>query len=236
MTSLLAIDTGQAACSVALWRDGTIVAHRLKAMPKGHAEALVPMIEEVQAETGFTFEGLDAFAVTVGPGTFTGLRVGLATARGLAVAADKPLVGITTLEAIAWPARQEASEGAAIAAAFDARRNEVYLQCFTSEGEALTEPALVSLDDVSARVPDQPLLCVGTGADLVRDCLQGHGHDVDLATASALPDAQAVAEIAARRPADKGRLPSPLYLRAPDAKLPANPLTASQSSAQSGTQ
>ncbi len=234
MTSLLAIDTGQAACSVALWRDGTIVAYRLKAMPKGHAEALVPMIEEVQAETGFTFEGLDAFAVTVGPGTFTGLRVGLATARGLAVAADKPLVGVTTLEAIAWPARQEASEGTAIAAAFDARRNEIYLQCFTSEGEGITEPALVSLDEVVARVPDQPLLCMGTGADLLRDRLQGHGHDVGLATASALPDARAVAEIAAHRPADKDHLPSPLYLRAPDAKLPSKPLTASRSGAHSG--
>lgn len=236
MNSLLAIDTGQAACSVALWRDGTIVAHRLKAMPKGHAEALVPMIEDVQAEAGFTFEGLDAFAVTVGPGTFTGLRVGLATARGLAVAADKPLIGVTTLEAIAWPARQEAPEGTAIAAAFDARRNEIYLQCFTSEGEALTEPALVSLDDVAARVPDQPLLCVGTGADLVRDRLSAHDHEVCAASAPPLPDARAVAEIAAHRPAEKGHLPSPLYLRAPDAKLPAKPLTASLGGTQSGAQ
>ncbi len=233
MNSLLAIDTGQAACSVALWRDGTIVAHRLKAMPKGHAEALVPMIQEVEAETEFTFEGLDAFAVTVGPGTFTGLRVGLATARGLAVAADKPLIGVTTLEAIAWPARQAASNGTAIAAAFDARRNEIYLQCFTSEGEGITEPSLVSLDDVSARVPDQPLLCVGTGADLVRDRLSAHGHDVNIAAAPPLPDARAVAEIAAHRPADKDQLPGPLYLRAPDAKLPAKALTASPSGAQS---
>eukprot|EP00439_Symbiodinium_sp_Y106_P088195 s1_g731.t1 len=236
MTSLLAIDTGQAACSVALWREGTIVAHRLKAMPKGHAEALVPMIEEVQAEAGFAFEDLDAFAVTVGPGTFTGLRVGLATARGLAVAADKPLIGVTTLEAIAWPARSEATENTAIAAAFDARRNEIYLQCFTSEGEGITEPALVSLDDVAARVPDQALLCVGTGANLVRERLQGHGHDVRAASAPPLPDACAVAEIASHRPADKDQIPGPLYLRAPDAKLPANPLTASQSGAQSDAQ
>jgi len=226
MTSLLAIDTGQAACSVALWRDGAVVAHRLSPMPKGHAEALVPMIEEVQAETAFAFEDLDAFAVTVGPGTFTGLRVGLATARGLAVAAGRPLIGVTTLEAIAWPVRQEAKDGAAIVAAFDARRNEAYLQCFAADGAGITEPALVSLDDLAAHVPDQTLLCVGTGAELVRDRLASHAHDIGLASAAALPDARMVAEIAAGRPADPDGLPGPLYLRAPDAKLPAKPLAA----------
>jgi len=229
MTSLLAIDTGQAACSVALWRDGAVVAHRLSPMPKGHAEALVPMIEEVQAEAGFTFEDLDAFAVTVGPGTFTGLRVGLATARGLAVAAGKPLIGVTTLEAIAWPVRQEAKDGAAIIATFDARRNEAYLQCFAASGASITEPALVSLDEVAAHVPDQALICVGTGSALVRDRLTAHAHNIGLSSAAALPDARVVAEIAADRPVDPDRLPGPLYLRAPDAKLPAKPLAASSS-------
>ncbi len=222
--TLLAIDTGQAACSVALWRDGTVIAHRLSPMPKGHAEALVPMIEEVQAETHFAFDDLDAFAVTVGPGTFTGLRVGLATARGLAVAASKPLIGVTTLEAIAWPARQEVKSDGAVVAAFDARRNEVYLQCFSSDGAPLTEPALVSLDDLASHVPDEALVCVGTGATLVRDHLISHAHDVTLAAASPLPDARVVAEIAAGRPADPENLAGPLYLRAPDAKLPSKPL------------
>jgi len=229
MTSLLAIDTGQAACSVALWRDGSVVAHRWAPMPKGHAEALVPMIKEVQAEAAFAFEDLDAFAVTVGPGTFTGLRVGLATARGLAVAASKPLIGVTTLEAIAWPVRTETKDGATIVAAFDARRNEVYLQCFAADGTGMTDPALVSLDDVAAHVPDKPLICIGTGAALVRDRLTSPAHDIRLASAAALPDARIVAEIAADRPADPERLPGPLYLRAPDAKLPTKPLAASPS-------
>tara|TARA_R110002096_G_scaffold20029_3_gene66741 strand:+ start:3462 stop:4160 length:699 start_codon:yes stop_codon:yes gene_type:complete len=229
MTSLLAIDTGQAACSVALWRDGSVVAHRWAPMPKGHAESLVPMIKEVQAEAEFAFEDLDGFAVTVGPGTFTGLRVGLATARGLAVAASKPLIGVTTLEAIAWPVRQEAKDGAAIVAAFDARRNETYLQCFAADGTGMMDAALVSLDDVAAHVPDRPLICVGTGAALVRDRLTSHAHDIGLASAAALPDARIVAEIAADRPADPESLPGPLYLRAPDAKLPIKPLAASPS-------
>lgn len=238
MTSLLAIDTGQAACSVALWRNGAVIAHRLSPMPKGHAEALAPMIEEVQAETEFAFDDLDGFAVTVGPGTFTGLRVGLATARGLAVAAGKPLTGVTTLEAIAWPVRTEAKAkaeakaeakskaGAAIIACFDARRNEAYLQCFTADGVGVTDPILVSLDDVATHMPDQPLLCVGTGAELIRDRLTQHGHEVALAAAAPLPDARVVAEIAAGRPAGSDLDPAPLYLRAPDAKLPKKPLTA----------
>jgi tRNA threonylcarbamoyladenosine biosynthesis protein TsaB len=224
--TLLAIDTGQAACSVALWCDGAIVAHRWLPMPKGHAEALVPMIEEVQSEAGFAFADLDALAVTVGPGTFTGLRVGMATARGVAVAADKPLIGVTTLEAITWPARQGAADGTAIAATFDARRNEIYLQCFAKDGSALTEPGLVSLDDLEAHLPDGPLLCVGTGADILHHRLEEAGRTVTLSNAPPLPDARIVAEIASARTPEPGVLPGPLYLRAPDAKLPSTPLSA----------
>ena len=221
--TLLAMDTGQAACSVALWHEGKIVAHRYTAMPKGHAEILVPMIEEVQTETRFAFEDLDALAVTVGPGTFTGLRVGLATARGIAMASRKPLIGVTTLEAIAHAARMEAvSNDALLAAAFDARRDEIYLQCFAGDGSARTQPSLVTLDTCNEHVPssDVPVLCVGTGAVLLVERLVGAGRDAVSAQAAPLPDARCVAEIAAARGVTEDRLPGPLYLRAPDAKLP----------------
>ncbi len=223
--NLLAMDTGQAACSVALWRAEGIAAHRYRAMAKGHAEALVPMIEEVQCEAGFSFDELDALAVTIGPGTFTGLRVGMATARGIAVAAGKPLIGVTTLEAIAWPAREEATEaGAAIAAAFDARRNEIYLQAFEAEGAALTEPGLADLDSCAGSLPERPFLCVGTGASLVAEHLAAAGRTATLSGASPLPDARSVAAIAVRRGVTSDVPPGPLYLRAPDAKLPQKPL------------
>ncbi|PCJ68870.1 MAG: tRNA (adenosine(37)-N6)-threonylcarbamoyltransferase complex dimerization subunit type 1 TsaB [Rhodobiaceae bacterium] len=221
--TLLAMDTGQAACSVALWREGKIIAHRYTAMPKGHAEVLVPMIEEVQNEAGFAFEDLDALAVTVGPGTFTGLRVGLATARGIALASGKPLIGVTTLEAIAHAARGEAvDKEAVIAASFDARRDEIYLQCFATGEVALTEPSLVTLDTCNEYVPnsDLPIICVGTGAALLMERLAGAGHDALSAQAALLPDARCVAEIAAARGVTEDSLPGPLYLRAPDAKLP----------------
>lgn len=219
-SSLLAIDTSQAACSIALWQEGAITAHRYLDMAKGHAEALIPMLDEMCADTDFRFEELDAFAVTVGPGTFTGLRVGLATARGFAVAMGKPCLGVTSLEAIAFPVRQEVAEGELIAACFDARRNEAYLQLFTSDLSPHTDPALISLDEMKELLPDVNIVAVGTGASLV---LQ-RAANARAAAASPLPDARSVASIAASRSADDALPPNPLYLRAPDAKVQTNPL------------
>lgn len=219
---LLAIDTGQAACSVALWREGEIAGRRYRDMPKGHAEALIPMIDELKSETAFEFSELDALAVTIGPGTFTGLRVGLSTARALAQAASKPLVGVNTLEAIAEGVTGEA--GQAIAAAFDARRNEIYLQLFSADRAALTEPALISLDQVAEHIAADRVTCVGTGSGLVADRLREAGREVALSGAPPLPDAALVAAIAARRGVSDLSLPGPLYLRAPDAKLPSRVL------------
>jgi len=217
------MDTGQAACSVALWREGKIIAHRYTALSKGHAELLVPMIEEVQNEAGFAFDDLDALAVTVGPGTFTGLRVGLATARGIAMASRKPLIGVTTLEAIAHAVRGEVvDKDTVIAAVFDARRDEIYLQCFAGDRSALTQPSLVTLDTCNEHVPSSngPIICVGTGAALLVERLGGAGRGAVVAQAAPLPDARCVAEIAAARGVTEDSLPGPLYLRAPDAKLP----------------
>ena len=123
---LLAVDTALGACSVAVLEDDVVLVHRLEFMERGHAEALAPMVEEAMAAAGVPFAAIDRLAVTTGPGTFTGQRVGLAFMRGLRVALGKPLVGVTTLSAMAQGARAET--GLALAAALhDARRNEVYL-------------------------------------------------------------------------------------------------------------
>ncbi len=190
---------------------------------RGHAEALMPMLEAVLAEAGVAPAALDALAVTVGPGTFTGLRVGLAAARGLALARALPLVGVTTLEAVAFPV--EARDGEAIAAAFDARRGEIYLQVFAAAHEALAEPMIVALADAPAHMPGGRFVAVGTGAGLLADGLAAKGVACRLADAAPQPDALSVARIAQARIAahgpDRFRLaPAPLYLRAPDAKLP----------------
>jgi len=105
---ILAVDTALGACSAALLQDGRVLSRRWTAMERGHAEALAPMVDEVMREANLTFQMLDRLAVTVGPGTFTGQRVGLAFMRGLRVALEKPLVGVTSLAAMAEQARSEA--------------------------------------------------------------------------------------------------------------------------------
>jgi tRNA threonylcarbamoyladenosine biosynthesis protein TsaB len=105
--NLLAFDSAQAACSAAVRRDSTLAARRFARMERGHAEALMPMIVAVLADAGIGFPALDAVAVTVGPGSYTGIRVGLAAAKGIALARGIPLIGVTTLEAVARAAHPQ---------------------------------------------------------------------------------------------------------------------------------
>ncbi len=199
-----------------------VLAHRFELRTRGHAEGLMPMLEAVMAEARLGFADLDALAVTIGPGTFTGLRVGLAAARGLALARALPLVGVTTLEAVAAPVT---AAGEAIAVAFDARRGEIYLQIFDATHAALTAPMIVALAEARAYLPAGAVVGVGSGATLLADVLAPHGVKVRLSAAPAQPDAIAIARIATARLAMEGAdrfrvAPAPLYLRAPDAKLP----------------
>ncbi|RMD63862.1 MAG: tRNA (adenosine(37)-N6)-threonylcarbamoyltransferase complex dimerization subunit type 1 TsaB, partial [Alphaproteobacteria bacterium] len=98
---MLALDAAGAACSAALWRDGAVRARRFEVMSRGQAERLVPMIQDVMAAAGQAYAALDAVAVACGPGGFTGVRIALATARGLALAQHLPLVGVSSFEAVA---------------------------------------------------------------------------------------------------------------------------------------
>lgn len=181
------------------------------------------MVEAVLEEAALAPADLTALAVTIGPGTFTGLRSGLAAARGLALARALPLIGVTTLEAVAAPVIAEMDE--VIAAAFDARRAEVYLQVFDAQRRALNEPMIVALDKACDHLLGARLVAVGTGAALLAEALAHQGRACRLADAPAQPDALAVARIAQTRLAAHGPdhfriAPAPLYLRAPDAKLP----------------
>lgn len=217
---LLAFDTAQGALSAAVMDGEGVLASSFEPRTRGHAEALMPLLETVLAEAALSFADLDALAVTVGPGTFTGLRVGLAAARGLALARSLPLVGVTTLEAVAEPAGAEADE--TCVALFDARRDEVYMQAFAP---SLTPPLLVSLDEAMTPLPPGKLVLVGTGAPLLAPRLEAAGRAFRLSPAKPQPEAQAVGRLALARIAAQGldafrTAPEPLYIRAPDAKLP----------------
>jgi tRNA threonylcarbamoyladenosine biosynthesis protein TsaB len=217
---ILAADTALGACSVAVLDGTRVLAHRFEAMERGHAEALAPMVDAAMRASGIGFSGIDRLAVTTGPGTFTGQRVGLAFMRGLRVALKKPLVGITTLEAICAAAMDEAGTDYA-AAIHDARRGEAYL-AVTSKAGVLIAPEILLLSDVAARIAkaipqNVPIALAGTGAEAVAAEKLGQVH----ATPIRQPDALWVARLAARAPAPSDA-PHPLYLRAPDAKLPAS--------------
>lgn len=208
---VLAVDTALGACSAAVLDGDKTLAHHFEEMTRGHAEALAPMVDETMRQAGVAFAALDRLAVTTGPGTFTGQRVGLAFMRGLRVALQKPLIGITTLEAMAF------ATGAARAAAIhDAKRDEAYLLLWDNGTSAL-QPTVMPFEDAVARIRDfGPCALCGTGAAMAKEIL-GAGFTL---TDIRQPDALWVAKLAMTRPA-LDVPPAPLYLRAPDAKLPA---------------
>ena len=180
-------------------------------MERGHQERLAPLAQAVMQEAGAPFAALDRMGVTVGPGSFTGLRVGLAFAKGLGLALDRPVVGVGTLEALAASAGTEGL----VAAAVDARRAQLYLQVFLN-GEALMAPDAVTLSEAAARLAELHrggrATLLGSGAPALRGVIAGA-----VVLERTAPDAVAVARLAAR----SSEPPQPLYLRAPDARLPA---------------
>ncbi|HEY1877330.1 MAG TPA: tRNA (adenosine(37)-N6)-threonylcarbamoyltransferase complex dimerization subunit type 1 TsaB, partial [Rhizomicrobium sp.] len=189
-------------------------AHILERMERGHAERLAPMVDEAMKAAKADFAHLTRLAVTTGPGTFTGQRVGLAFMRGLRLALQIPLVGVTTLEAMAAAAMAETGKTRA-AAIHDARRGEAYL--LLKEGDGVIQPpAVLPFADALLRIKAfGPCAIAGTGAPHALEALGG-GFDLSRIRQ---PDALWVARLALQVP-PREDAPGPLYLRAPDAKLP----------------
>ena len=206
---VLGLDTCLNACSVAVLDGDRVLAYATELMARGHQERLAPLAQRTVAEAGLRFDRLERVGVTVGPGSFTGLRVGVAFAKGLAAALGVPAAGVGTLEALAG------ETPGLVFAAIDARREQIYLQAFEG-GRPLMAPDVLPLATAAARVTElaqgRPLTLVGSGGPLLADVTPG----ATLVPAEGA-DARQVARIAA------GRTPSPLrplYLRAPDARLP----------------
>jgi tRNA threonylcarbamoyladenosine biosynthesis protein TsaB len=217
---VLAFDTALGACSVALVENAKLLASAQQLQSQGQAEALLPMIESVLHAVGLSYRDLDLIAATVGPGTFTGLRIGLAAARGLRLASSVPLVGVTTLEVLAEGVPSSTRAGRALLAVIDARRGEVYAQAFDAALTPLSEPQLLDLAAAAGLLPPGPALLVGSGAPLLVRLLAGR--DLFVPGDPENPAPAAIAAVALRRglPAPGSPPPSPVYLRAPDAKLP----------------
>lgn len=221
--NVLAFDTCFGACSAAiLWRDGSAehLAWRYEEMTTGHAERLMPMVDEVLRESGRSLNTLDAIAVTEGPGTFTGTRVGVAAARGFALATGLPIRATTSLHVMAHRALAELDGATAdqiLAVCVDARAGQVFVQMFDGHrGEAITQAAVMTPERAAAIQPDAPLLCVGSGAVAVAEAALGAGRGAEARLPTLQPDARVLARLAERLSARKPLVP--LYLRPPDAK------------------
>ena len=204
---VLALDTALDACSAAVLADGEVLAGAYETRPRGHGERIAAMCAEVLEEAGLVPGDLRRICVTVGPGSFTGVRIGLATARGFGVALGLPVVGLSTLTAVAVPS----GGGRPLLAAHDARRGQVYVQAFGADGAPLAPP-VAAAPEAAARIrrPDMALV-VGSGAALLAAHLDGGVEAVE-----ARPDARLFASLADALPVTAGA-PEPLYLRAPDA-------------------
>jgi len=225
---ILAIDSATGACSAALWHDGAILARRFAVMDRGQSEILIPMVREVLAEAGADFPSIDVFGVTVGPGAFTGLRIGLAAARGMALASGRPLVGVSTFEAVAHGVPPEELEGRRVLVAVESRREDIFVQTFDNKLIAMDEPRSVRPEDLV--LPDTPVLLAGDGAARLAALFDRSAGsrsvatrgDVRFAAGAGFPDAADVARLVASRgtPDAGAALPQPFYLRPPDVTLP----------------
>lgn len=159
--TLLAIETATDVCSVALMRDEALVAHAQLHRPRMHAEQLTPLIGDVLTRADIARTALDAVAVSMGPGSYTGLRIGVSTAKGLALALEAALIGVPTLEALAASVRPYAEPGDVACALLDARRDEVYAAAYRLESDGLSPFAVTSARAVDT-LPDWLSAAEGT--------------------------------------------------------------------------
>ena len=214
---VLAIDTALGACSACVLQAGEAepVAGETILMERGHAEALLPLIDRLSAQVG-GFEGIDRVAVTVGPGSYTGLRVGIAAARGIGLAAGIPVVGVATLSAFIAPLMATGRRGL-YTAAIDAKHGQIYVQAIAPGGRTIIPPSLMGYRDTLRLLGSGPLLLTGSAAAALAAEARTMGVEAQVSEGAFAPDIAWVARLGAL--ADPAQaLPKPLYLRDPDAK------------------
>jgi tRNA threonylcarbamoyladenosine biosynthesis protein TsaB len=224
MPLILGIDTSMSACSVALVADGITVTHACEEMKRGQSEALAPMIDRVMI--GHEYSDLDAVAVTRGPGAFTGLRIGLAAARSLALTIDKPCLGISTFDVLAFQALRSADipipDDGVIVIAIETKRDDFYIQAIGKDGSYVVLPSAMTADDIRAAMPtDRPLFIAGDASPRLHQELGPEGPAMRAISNVVIPDASVLATCAQAFIDGPDDAPaSPLYLRPPDVTMP----------------
>lgn len=219
--TILAMDAAGSACAVAVCRDGAALASRVEPMRRGQAERLVPLIEATLHDAGMAAAALDMIAASTGPGGFTGVRIGLATARGYALGLNIPVIGVSRFETIAATALPLGGSSDRLLVALDARRAEILLQTFDAEGNAVEAPWESRPDDVAGLIRDRVRWIAGDAGAAVAEALGRSGHGASWIESTATIEPAVLARIGAARAhtAESGRA-RPLYLRAPDVTPP----------------
>lgn len=223
--NILALDTSMGACSAALLRtDGadSMIFARQELMARGHAEALMPMVAELMTEGGVAFAELDVVAATTGPGSFTGVRIAIAAARGLALVTGAGLFGTDSLTVMAKVAADRL-RGAPFAVAVDARRDMLYFALYDETARKLEGPLLLAPDEAAKRLPPELRCAVGSGAVPLADAGARLGRQIEAKLPELQPSAAALARIAFES-GETTPVLRPLYLRPPDAKPQAQTL------------
>lgn len=219
--NILALETSFGACSAAVLRGDGASFSAYREMARGHAEALMPMVDEVVRAAGIGFPEIGRIAATTGPGSFTGVRIAVAAARGLALATGAELVGMSSLAVMAHDLRRRGAwpdPSAPIAIARDARRESIYLGVYAEDGRTLAEPRLVRLDMALKELPELRF-AAGDGAALLAEAASECTRRITVLLPGLEPSAMSLAELALGAPPQASI--SPLYFRPPDAKLPA---------------
>jgi len=215
---VLAIDTALGACAVCVAEAGRILPLSLdiEEMATGHAEALMPMVERVMSQIDGGFASLERVAVSVGPGSFTGLRVGIAAARAIGLAAGVPVVGVSTLAAYAAPLVNPQESGV-IAVGIDARHGALFFQAFTAAGRTIVLPRVISAREAGRAIGSGPVRLAGSGAAALATEAMALGLKASIADMRPAPDIAWIARLGlAADPATA--TPKPLYLRPPSAQ------------------
>ena len=206
---VLALDTAGVDCAAAVYDSGSdsVMGEVTETIGRGHAEHLMHVVDEALAKAGIALSAVERVVVTVGPGSFTGIRIGVAAARGFALSLNVAAVGVTTLEVMAAAAREQ-NPGKSVLAAIDAKREEIYLQSFDADGSPLDEARAVTIGEARTIAGAFDGIVTGTAVARLSDAPPAERPD-------AFPIA-IVARLGAGKPA--GEKPKPLYLRGPDAR------------------